>query len=241
MVNPVLAVLTLLNRSSLVEATDALWAAYKKLVDRKGFKAAFRGGHAFYEVTYNHKTAMWHAHLHCILDGRMPQAELSRLWLSCTGDSYIVHISQLKDRTGEGWGKAVAEAVKYPCKVSDIVGHPQLVAEFLDVLKGKRLYRTFGNVYGISEVPEVLSEGEKVYEATLAAMCPHCGAEGSMQSVHTADGWRVRWSVGFCVALPGGWLVRRAPSSFPPAPRPPSLPLLLSPPSPPPPVQNVQA
>lgn len=211
MSNPVLAVLTLRNRASLGDATDALWAAYNKLIRRKSFKAAFRGGHAFYEVTYNRGAGTWHAHLHCIFDGWMAQRDLSALWLACTGDSPIVHISQLKDPTGDGYGKAVQEAVKYPCKVSQVVGSPALVAEFLDTLRGRRLYRTFGDVYGISEVPAPISEGEQVYRDTLAAMCPHCGAEGSMRSVHRPDGWRVRWSVGSCVVLPGGWYVRRPP------------------------------
>lgn len=214
--NPVLVVLTLRNRASLAEATDALWKAYNKLIRRKSFKAAFRGGHAFYEVTHNMGAGTWHAHLHCIVDGWMAQRDLSALWLACTGDSPVVHISQLKDRTGVGYGKAVQEAVKYPCKVSQIVGSPGLVAEFLDTLRGRRLYRTFGDVYGISEEPEPLSEGEQVYRDTLAAMCPHCGAEGSMSSVQRSDGARLRWAVGSCEVRPGGWYVRRPPSTAAP-------------------------
>jgi hypothetical protein len=210
--NPVLAVLTVKDGPDLKERTVALWSAYNKLIRRKGFKAAFRGGHAFYETKTSKVTGDWHPHLHCILDGWMAQRLLSDLWRSCTnGESFIVHISQLKDRTGDGYEKAVKEACKYPCKVADVIGRPDLVAEFLDVLKGRRLYRTFGDVYGISDAPEPLSEGEKVYRDTLAAMCPHCGAEGSMRSVRRSDGWRVRWSVGACMVLPGGWYVRRPP------------------------------
>ncbi len=212
MANPVLLVLTVRNGPSLRERTDALWGGYEKLIRRKAFKAAFRGGHAFYEASRNVGTGEWHPHLHCILDGSMAQRALSDLWRSCTkGDSFIVHISQLRDRTGDGYEAAVKEACKYPCKVSSIVGNAGAVAEFLDVLKGRRLYRTFGDVYGISEAAKPLSEGEKVYQDTLAAMCPHCGAEGSMSSVHSASGWRVRWSVGSCVVLPGGWYVRAGP------------------------------
>jgi hypothetical protein len=209
--NPVIVVLTVKNGPDLKERTDALWLGYSKLIRRKVFGESFRGGHAFYE-TKTSQAGEWHPHLHCILDGWMAQRVLSDLWRSCTkGESFIVHISQLQDRTGEGYEKAVKEACKYPCKVSDVIGRPQLVAEFLDVLKARRLYRTFGDVYGISEEPEPLCEGEKVYRDTLAAMCPHCGAEGSMRSVHRSDGWRVRWSVGACVVMPGGWYVRRPP------------------------------
>ncbi len=69
----------------------------------------------------------------------MWQAELSKLWLSCSGDSYIVHISRLVDRDQKGMLKAVFEACKYPCKVADILGRPELVGEYLDGVKGRRL------------------------------------------------------------------------------------------------------
>jgi hypothetical protein len=217
--NPVMMVITEKNGPDLKERTEALWAAYNRLIRRKEFKEAFRGGHAFYETKMS-KAGEWHPHLHIVADGWMAQRLLSDLWRSCTkGESFIVHISQLKDRGG-GYEKAVKEACKYPCKVADVIGRPGLVAEFLDVLGSKRLYRTFGDVYGISEAPEPISEGEQVYRDTLAAMCPHCGAEGSMSSSHRSDGWRVRWSVGSCVVLPGGWYVRRPPSTAAPPPPP---------------------
>lgn len=110
--------------------------------------------------------AMWHVHIHLVYDGDyIPQRGLSDLWDEITGGSYVVDVREVK--TVEG---AYREIAKYVFKEEDInkwtVG---MVEEFETVMERRRLYRTFGELYGQRMLPL-----EKKSE------CPGCGAINSM-------------------------------------------------------------
>jgi hypothetical protein len=195
--NPVVMVLTIKNRVQLVDADQHLRSSFQKLRDRVAFKRSFAGGVVFWETTHGNG---WHTHLHCIVDGYMPKQELSDLWLSCTGDSFIVDLSYIAP---DGRREAIIEACKYPCKLTSVISSPQLVLEYLAATKGRRLYWTFGDAYRFQAA---LEEAEDEEEAEPSEACPSCGSIGSMRPLTTSEGRT--WAITQCVPTKSGWWAR---------------------------------
>jgi hypothetical protein len=192
--NPVVMVLTIKNRERLADGDNHLRSSFQKLRDRVAFKRAFRGGVVFWETTHGNG---WHVHLHCIVDGYMPKQELSDLWRSCTGDSFIVDLSYIKS---EGRREAIIEACKYPCKLTSVIYSPDLVLEYLTATHGRRLYWTFGDAY---KFQGALEEAEDEEEAEPSQSCPSCGSTGSMVPLVATVGRT--WPITQCVPTRGGW------------------------------------
>lgn len=86
--------LTLRSTNEPLRITVArLHKHFRTLRRRSLWRDRVVGGAAFLEVTRNHKTRLWHAHLHCLLQGHfIPRSAIAHEWLSITGDSYIVDI-----------------------------------------------------------------------------------------------------------------------------------------------------
>ena len=71
---------------------NKLFAAFKKLCERKRFKDAVHGWVRAFETTFNWQSMEFHPHLHCILavdksyftsDAYIPQQEYCQLWQYC--------------------------------------------------------------------------------------------------------------------------------------------------------------
>lgn len=180
--NPVVVVLTVKNRPALAEADEHLRLSWRKLTRRKEWKAHFAGGFVFWETTHNPATG-WHAHLHILADGRMDKQALSDLWLECTGDSYIVDISYIYP---EKRRDAVLEACKYPCKLASICQEPSLITEYLNHIRGRRLFWAFGSAYGRAAELDAVEDqdDEQDTDELHADVCPHCGVAGEMQPLY---------------------------------------------------------
>ncbi len=199
---PVKVELTVRNGPDLAERLDHLMDCFGKFTRSKAFREAFRGGAAVVEVTID-AAGNWHPHLHMVLDGRMDQRLLSELWHKITGDSYIVHITKIKEEWQAG---AIRYILKYPFKVSGLLGRMDMIEEFLRVMKGRRLIRTFGTFYNADEekvldtdIPEEVIPEE---EEGSAIACPHCGVPGYMKYIRGF--WVERWRG---VRLSGGWYI----------------------------------
>ncbi len=209
--NPVFVTLTVKNGWDLGERNEHIRLSYRKLSRRKEWKPAFAGGFGFQETTYN-RVSGWHVHMHLLLDGWMLQSQLSNLWRSCTGDSFIVDIR----RVGSGDDRvklehACYEASKYACKLSDIVGSPELVGQYLDAFHGRRMMWSFGHCFGMmtaieADEKEAYKEADRVEREVTDGKertCPHCGAVNGLESVVG-----VRWPLETCVRSVRGWWVR---------------------------------
>lgn len=137
--------LTLTIRSDgqpLSELLDRLYASFRRLRQRAIWKDRVRGGVAFLEITYNPDGGGWHPHLHCILEGLyIPRPELTKQWLSCTGDSHNLDLKLIRSRHG-----VLNYVTKYSMKPlpASIVGNPDALDEAIDTLSGRRLIVTFG-------------------------------------------------------------------------------------------------
>ncbi len=209
--NPVLVTLTIKNGHDLAERNEHIRLSYRKLSMRKAWKSAFAGGFGFQETTYNPASG-WHVHMHLLLDGSMPQAELSRLWHRCTGDSFIVDIR----RVGKGddtvkLEHACYEASKYACKLSDINGSPELVGQYLDAFHGRRMMWSFGHCFGLmtaieADEKEAYKEADRIEREVRDGQertCIHCGAVNGFERLVGA-----MWTHDVCIRSVNGWWVR---------------------------------
>jgi hypothetical protein len=173
-------VLTLRSTDTpLTTQIDRLYKAFKdlrnlKLVDGRTdapqrveywWDEHVSGGAAFFEATYNDKTASWHPHLHIIVESKwLPRDMLAWAWEHVTGDSTIVWVERIIDKD-----KAVAEAAKYITKALTPSVHrdPDALDELICALRGRRLAMCFGRWYGVK-----LSEPDPQFDpAEWYALC----------------------------------------------------------------------
>jgi hypothetical protein len=212
--NPILLTLTTRNGFDLAERNTHIRSSYQKLSRRQPWRDAFAGGIGFQETTYNPRSG-WHVHMHMLLDGYIDQHLLSRLWLQCTGDSYIVDVRAISKENRE---QACYEASKYACKLSDINGSPQLVGEFLDAFKGRRMMWSFGHCFGVmtaleAEEQEAFRQADRIEQEVIDGTertCPHCGALNAL-----VRAWGVRWTLDEAILSSRGWWVPAANSPGP--------------------------
>ena len=124
----------------------ALTASFRVLRETTEWNRHVRGGVYVIEVTRNAETGCWHAHLHIIFDGEFwHQRDISRVWLSVTGDSPICDVRAIFDR------KAAANYVaKYVSKPTDQANWPPpALREFAVDMHGRRMIHTFGECYAL--------------------------------------------------------------------------------------------
>ena len=126
---------------------------WRRLIRRKPFTTAIRGGIYSWEVT--HSNEGWHIHIHVFMDASyIPYKFLSQTWKQITKDSYITDIRQVKTNR-----RALDYVLKYVSKVPEIQGlRDQYNTAFRDV----RLYGTFGSFYAFRPTKE-------------PCKCPNCG------------------------------------------------------------------
>ncbi len=112
----------------------------------------------------------WHLHLHALID--MPyvsQEKIQAEWRKIVGDPTdgIVDI-----RVVHGVRGAARELAKYMAKTSEILdaseGRPDLLAEFLQAVKGRRMIQAWGCLYGLHD--------EEDDHDDEGGVCPVCGA-----------------------------------------------------------------
>jgi len=155
---PYLVTLTILNGDDLKERYMHFRGSFKRFMQSrrdslKGQKAVefakAEGGFSSIETT--NKGKGWHVHVHMVwLCLSPPDAfKLSEEWHSITGDSYIVDVRQIQGDVVDGF----CEVFKYALKFSEL--SPEQNYEAFQVLKGQRLFDSFGIMKGV-EIPESL-------------------------------------------------------------------------------------
>jgi len=119
------------------------------------------GGIYSIETTFNAEFQTWHVHIHALIDSaqKLPVYELRKQWEKITKGSWGVDIRQAYDPR---------EVVKYETKSADFIASPERVQEYLEAVKGSRLYHTFGDFFDVSEE-------EKEEDETKPFSCA-CGA-----------------------------------------------------------------
>lgn len=126
----------------LTEQVRKLYRSFRKLRRRQPSAALFRGGLAILELHHTGQANGWHPHLHVLAEGDfVEQRELAADWHAITRDSYVVHVTAVRNDTN-----AIRYVTKYATKpLAKSAAHtPALIAEALLALKGRRLLIPFG-------------------------------------------------------------------------------------------------
>ena len=120
-------------------------ADFKKLRKTDLFKKRVKGGLAVIECKHKNDKVGWNIHIHMLVDSvYLPVRQLSKVWLSITGDSFIVDV-----RNEGSSRKSVFHLLKYFLKTPIIQGNDVkgLREDFNDAFYGARNLITFGSLY----------------------------------------------------------------------------------------------
>lgn len=139
-----LRMITLTKRhrgQTLPTMMDEVADAFRKLRQDPVWKAAVVGGVYVYEVTLNPQTREWHAHVHVLADGTfIKQRDLSAAWLRATGDSPIVHVKMIHERSAAA--RYVAKYVAKPTGLETF--SDEEIVEYALAVARRRLFHSFG-------------------------------------------------------------------------------------------------
>lgn len=164
-VTPRLATFTQDDRvgESLRSAMRRLLDAWKKLRRMKRWKALVLGGLVSIELTRNSERGSWHPHLHAILDVRWyDQDDLLEDWRAAMGatgmkigGARIEEAGMVRGPNGripvpDQLGSGVNEVIKYVGKGIELTAvlPSSELRELLDWMRGVRMLRAFGCLYG---------------------------------------------------------------------------------------------
>lgn len=148
---PRFVTLTLKHRpESLRENHDRLQKAFRSLRKEPVWSGRVTGGICVTEITRNERTGMWHTHLHLVVDGEfLPQKQLSEAWNRCTGDSVIVDVRAVHDRS-----RVASYIAEYVAKPQDLhTWQATSVLEFAAHMHGRRMVATFGKCHRVNVDP----------------------------------------------------------------------------------------
>lgn len=150
-------------------------SSFRKLRSLEFWRKGVTGGVSFLELKRSKQGTHWHPHLHLIIDSKyLPQKELSRLWLKCTGDSYIVDIREVT---------STEEATKYVTKYvtkpipSNVFNDLALATEAVAAMYRVRTMTCFGQWHGLKikrtfspEVWQAVAPLQRVIAAAAAGI-----------------------------------------------------------------------
>lgn len=164
MLQPYLVTFTVRNGPDLRERLLHLERSLTRLHKRRSGKRSqslltrIRGAVWSYEVTHSHQNG-WHPHVHAIwLATEMPDMHALRdEWHDVTGDSFMVDVRPIEadpkaPADMDPHAKGFAEVFKYALKAAELPPAHLLTA--FQVLKKRRLVRSFGAFYGVKEPAE---------------------------------------------------------------------------------------
>lgn len=130
------------NRETLSNQIDRLYTCFNRMRERENWKKYVDGGAVFFESPPAKDADEWHPHLHIIYEGKnFPHHLIKSDWLAVTGDSDIVHIEYVYNRS-----RALGYVAKYAAKPIDgqLYHRPKMLAEAITALQGRRSCTTFG-------------------------------------------------------------------------------------------------
>lgn len=169
-----LVTFTVKNGPDLEERYRHLLGSWKRLNERakKGYGRFADASGAFGSIEFTKSAEGWHPHMHMIW--AMPKgsdplrygrhSQLAAEWHAVTGDSFIVHTQRIEAASDEAAAAndpliaALCETLKYAVKFSDLDLADNLHA--WQVLKGKRLTRSYGCFFGLELPDEPLDDDE---------------------------------------------------------------------------------
>ena len=126
----------------LRDQLDRLYECFRQLRRATFWKRHVTGGAAVLEIGHSHHDDTWHPHLHIVVEGKyIPHGQLSDLWRTITGDSFIVHVQYV--RTAPHITAYLAKYLRKPVNAR-IINKPDQLLELITAVKHRRLCTTFG-------------------------------------------------------------------------------------------------
>ncbi len=133
------------SNNPLSEQVEKLYSSFLRLRRNTTVKKSLRGGVWFFQITYNSDRKQWHPHLHVAIDSDyIAHSYLSSLWNQITGDSKVVDIRTIKDKSEAA--KYIGRYVSRPMNIQSLDSDSRL--ELFFSLEGRRFYGSFGNARG---------------------------------------------------------------------------------------------
>lgn len=142
----------------LVNRLKRLDRSISKLMRRVWWRKRVTAGAVFLEVTLGEDGRNWHIHAHILhLGPPLSQTYLSDVWLKITGDSFIVHSERVT-----GAADVARYVTKYVTKgvANDVFQVHERLVELLCAFRGRRLFRPFGDWYGMDVEREDDADGD---------------------------------------------------------------------------------
>jgi hypothetical protein len=198
-------VLTVPNVKRLTrEFYDWYRACFSLLRRRKFFSSRVRGGVYTFEPKYNGERGDWHVHLHAVLLGErfIPFEQLHGAWNEIVSERAHLAGQPLgwRESLAKGcgvrislkpFGKGLMYVLNGALKDNGFVKSPELLAEYLLAVRGKRLFVTFGELFGTRD-------------EEFRLFCPVCGSFDLV--------YRGYWVGEECVRkLRSGWVLCKPP------------------------------
>jgi len=159
------------TNSPLRSQIDRLYDCFRNLRKKKFFRQAVRGGVWFFQVKQSKSDSLWHPHLHIVAHAKyIPKHELSRAWLSLTGNSSIVDIHLI--HTPAQTAKYVARYSARPANMADLTLSRRL--QLIDSMAGRRLCGTWGTARVVKLQPPRLESKEQWQNVGSWSMVINC-------------------------------------------------------------------
>lgn len=154
------------NTEDLRQGIVSLWEAWTRLRRSVRWKKYVRGCIVAMEVTYNREENTWHPHLNVLMQGEyFPFEELNQAWITATEGRGKTSFIRAAD------AGTVRELIKYVTKLSDLIGKPSALDEFLTAVFRRRLVRTYGTFYGLPVDDE----------ENPGVCCPDCQSQNTIR------------------------------------------------------------
>ena len=151
------------GRSSAGNRFREAWTRLRRSVRWKKY---VRGCIVAMEVTYNPEENTWHPHLNVLMQGEyFPFEELNQAWITATEGRGKTSFIRAAD------AGTVRELIKYVTKLSDLIGKPSALDEFLTAVFRRRLVRTYGTFYGLPVDDE----------ENPGVCCPDCQSQNTIR------------------------------------------------------------
>lgn len=163
--------LTIQNPEVINGSIDFLKNSFRRLSRSKWWKSKFDGYFNHIEITWSEKGG-WHPHYHVLVATRIPcplsekqyyqwSDELSQLWQSITGNSFITKISK-----GD-----FNEVCKYVTKFSNFEGRCENIIALSREVAGRRLYSRGGVFRGVDIEPDTLTDDIDELDIVMYEYC----------------------------------------------------------------------
>jgi hypothetical protein len=145
---------------SFEDGFKTLWASWTSMRRSVFWQKNVWGAVVTFEVTFNKETKQFHPHLNVLFEGNyIPFKALNDAWRDATEERGKTSFIEKADPG------TIRELIKYVAKAADLVDpdEPEILDRFFDVVKGKRLMRTYGTFFRM----KVEEQGGR--------SCPDCG------------------------------------------------------------------